>query len=141
MIQPRNPLGRPGSMTCSQRVPREVVARPTTGRTVGSPVIGRHARIVPIFARSVSGCENASCEVDNVASSCVGGEAHGLLALAEADPPPAVTTTAKVAVSTRTQPSTARARTRTRAADTPASQAVLTLNGPRSEHDQSYPVR
>jgi hypothetical protein len=41
MIQPLRPFGRPGSLTRNQRRPLLSGARPMTGSTVCSPVIGR----------------------------------------------------------------------------------------------------
>ena len=42
-IQPVDPLGRPGSITCSHRTPPGPIERAITGRVVGSPVIGLRA--------------------------------------------------------------------------------------------------
>ncbi len=40
-IQPLEPLGRPGSITCSHATPPALRACPITGNVVRSPVIGR----------------------------------------------------------------------------------------------------
>ena len=42
-IQPVWPLGRPGSRTCTQRLPACGRRAPSTGRTVRTPVSGRRA--------------------------------------------------------------------------------------------------
>src|SRR5579859_3730531 len=73
VIQPSSPLGRPGSRTSTQDRPSLAAARPSTGRTVRTPVSGRREAMVAIGRALIDGAVWAMWSRNSTTRSCPAG--------------------------------------------------------------------